>query len=137
MKVYGDTLSLFKCTPPSLLPLFLFMPLSAPLVSPCLSDINTVNCTISHKKKNHEQSGVYYIVNTSGYQTTLQKTKYLVVSPVKPGTRNIESLLRTDRPVTSKIPAVHKHDTFAPALWTRVTVHYDATMRFSTLNTED
>ena len=56
----------------------------------------------------------------------LWKVLYLVVPPVKPGSRDIESLLRADGPVSSQVLAIDEHYTFAPALWTQaVTVHHD------------
>lgn len=57
---------------------------------------------------------------------TKTEVLYLVVPPVKPGTWDIESLLRTDGPVASQILAVDKHYTFAPALRTQpVMVRHD------------
>jgi len=42
---------------------------------------------------------------------------YLIDSTIEKGSREVESLLWANRPVTAQIQSIYKHNTFLPALW--------------------
>lgn len=42
--------------------------------------------------------------------------QHLIIPSMKPGTRDVERLLRTNGPVTAQVSPIDEHNTFNPAL---------------------